>query len=171
MPPTDSGRPATSGDSRLGRIGGIDVLTRQALAGLRVRDVMTRDPVTVVSAETVEQVMDETIHQHRHTTYPVVENGTAVGLLPFASIARVPRWEWDERHIGDCMLPRADVPVLTEEESAVDALAELQTSDVGHAPLRRATRRPARDERPRARARRPAGGPSSFTGVRGRGVR
>jgi Zn-dependent protease len=109
------------------------VLTRQALSGLRVRDVMTRDPVTVAPDETVEQVIDETIHQHRHTTYPVVENGSAVGLLPFASIARVPRWDWGERHVRDCMLPRADVPVLTENETAVDALAEVSSSDVGRA--------------------------------------
>ena len=109
------------------------VLTRQALAGLRVRDLMTRDPTTVTPDETVVQVMDETIHQHRHTTYPVVENGSAVGLLPFAALARVPRWEWDERRVRDCMLPRADVPVLTEDESAVDALAEVSSSELGHA--------------------------------------
>jgi CBS domain-containing protein len=109
------------------------VLTRQALAGLRVRDVMTHDPVTVASDDTVAQVMDETIHQHRHTTYPVVDNGSAVGLLPFGSIARVPRWEWNGRRVRDCMLPRAEVPVLTEDESAVDALRELSESEVGHA--------------------------------------
>jgi CBS domain-containing protein len=48
-------------------------------------------------------------------------------------IDAVRRWEWDERHTRDCMLPRADVPVLTEDESAVDALAELSSSDVGRA--------------------------------------
>jgi CBS domain-containing protein len=31
------------------------------------------------------------------------------------------------------MVPRADVPVLTEDETAVDALAEVSSSDVGRA--------------------------------------
>lgn len=109
------------------------VLTRQALAGLSVRDVMTRDPVTVAPDETVEQVIDETIHRHRHTTYPVVENTSPLGLLPFNCVARVPRWEWNARRVRDCMLPLAQVPVLAEDEPAVDALAKLSSSDVGHA--------------------------------------
>ena len=78
----------------------------------------------------------------------VVENGSAVGLLAFAAVARCPRRERDERRVRDCMLPRADVPVLTEDESAVDALAEVSSSDLGHALVVSDARfyRPARDE-------------------------
>lgn len=103
---------------------------RQALAGLRVRDVMTRDPVTVSPDMTLGHFMDEVVSARRHTTYPVVENGRAVGLLPFRGVAEVPRAEWDRRHISDCMLPLGRVPTLTEEAPLVDALGELSQSRV-----------------------------------------
>jgi Zn-dependent protease len=101
------------------------VLARQALGGLRVRDLMTPQPVTVPPDLTLGRFMDEVVWKGRHTTYPVVEDGRAIGLLPFRCVAAVPRREWDERHVRDCMIARDEVPLLDEDEEAVDALAEL----------------------------------------------
>jgi Zn-dependent protease len=104
--------------------------TRQAFGGLRVRDVMTREPVTVEPEMTLGQLMDQVAWTRRHTTYPVVEDGQAVGLLPFRCVAEVPRAEWDERRVRDCLIPLRDVPVLEEDEELFDALAELSEADV-----------------------------------------
>src|ERR687896_38939 len=98
---------------------------RDALAGLRVRDLMVRDPSTVSQGASIGQFMDEVVLPNRYTTYPVVENGRAVGLLPFRCVAQIPRGEWDERTVRDCMLSRDDVPVLEEYEEIVDVLDEL----------------------------------------------
>ena len=43
---------------------------------------------------------------------------------PFASVAAVPRSEWETRP-ADTMISLDEVPLLTEDETAVDALAEL----------------------------------------------
>src|SRR6185295_14855014 len=63
------------------------LLTQQALSGLRVRDVMTTNPVVVSPDTTLGEFMDTIVLSRRHTTYPVVENGRAVGLLPFRCVA------------------------------------------------------------------------------------
>ena len=109
------------------------VLTQQALNGLRVRDVMTRNPVVVGPDMTLGEFMDNIMVSERHNTYPVVADGRPVGLLPFRCVANVPRNEWDTRHVRDCQLGLDEVPVLREDEEAVDALAELSTSRGGHA--------------------------------------
>jgi Zn-dependent protease len=109
------------------------VLAQQALAGLRVRDVMTPDPVTATPDLTLGQLMDRIVWQRRHTTYPVVEDGRPVGLLPFRRIAAVPRGDWDERHVSDCMIEVGRIPVLDPDEPAADAFAEVATSPVGRA--------------------------------------
>lgn len=98
---------------------------RDAFGGLRVRDLMVREPATVDADLPLGRFMDEVVWSHRHTTYPVVEAGRAVGLLPFRCVAEVPRGDWDGRLVRDCMLPLDDVPVLAEDERLVDALAEL----------------------------------------------
>jgi Zn-dependent protease/CBS domain-containing protein len=99
--------------------------TEQALGGLRVRDLMVRNPVTIDADATLARFMDEVAWAHRFTTYPVLDGGRPVGLLAFASVAAVPRSEWDTRRVRDTMIPLDQVSLLTEDAKAVDALAEL----------------------------------------------
>ena len=106
------------------------VSVRQALGGLRVRDLMAREPVTVSPDLTLGEFMDNVVWDKRYTSYPVVEDGTPVGLIPFRSVAEVPRREWDERHVRDVMHDPQDVPMLHEDDDAVEALAQLTESTV-----------------------------------------
>ena len=103
------------------------VATEQALGDLRVRDLMVRHPVTVDADSTIGRFMDDVAWSHRFTTYPVLEDGRPIGLLAFASVAAVPRSDWDTRRVRDTMFLLDDVPLLTEDEMAVDALEELST--------------------------------------------
>jgi CBS domain-containing protein len=73
------------------------------------------------------------VWQRRYTTYPVVENGRPVGLLPFRCVAQIPRTEWDVRTVRDCMLELDEVPILREDEAAIDALEKVGSSEVNRA--------------------------------------
>jgi Zn-dependent protease len=99
--------------------------TEQALGGMRVRDLMVRQPVTVDADSTIGRFMDDVASSRRFTTYPVLDGGSPVGLLAFSSVAAVPRSEWDTRRVRDTMIPLDEVPLLTEDEPAVEALADL----------------------------------------------
>jgi len=96
-----------------------------ALAGLRVRDLMVRSPTTVSPGQTIGELMDGVVWTDRHDTYPVVEAGRPVGLLPFRRIADVPRGEWGARTVAERMVPLADVAVLAGDESLEEALRAL----------------------------------------------
>jgi len=106
------------------------VATKEALAGLRVRDLMVREPVTVDADLSLGRFMDDVAWSRRYTTYPVLENGRPVGLLAFRSVAAVPRDKWNTHRVRDAMIPQEEVPVLDEDEPAIDALAELSTGGV-----------------------------------------
>lgn len=105
------------------------VATEQALAGLQVRDLMARNPVTVDADVTVGRFMDNiAAWSRRFTTYPVVDrSGMPIGLLAFSSVAATPRSEWDARRVRESMVPLDQVPLLGESTRAVDALAELSS--------------------------------------------
>jgi len=103
------------------------IATEAALDGLRVRDLMTRDPVTVDGNLTVGQFMDEVARSRRFTTYPVFDGERPIGLLAFSSVAALPRSEWDSRRVRDAMLPLERVPLLTENETAIEALTALSS--------------------------------------------
>jgi Zn-dependent protease len=95
------------------------------LAGLRVRDLMSAGPVVVAPDMTLSDVVDEVVWSARYTTYPVVDGGRPVGLLPFAALASVPRSAWEGTTVAECMLPLERVTVLDPELPAVEALAAV----------------------------------------------
>ncbi|HVM17060.1 MAG TPA: site-2 protease family protein [Gaiellaceae bacterium] len=109
---------AASGEARY-------LAVREALGGLRVRDLMVRDPATVPPTLTLGQFMDDVVWNRRYTTYPVVEGERPLGLLPFRKVAEVPRAEWDGRPVRDCMIGRDDVLLLSQDDEVVDVLPEL----------------------------------------------
>ncbi|MGH3036775.1 MAG: site-2 protease family protein [Gaiellaceae bacterium] len=109
------------------------VAAREALGGLRVRDVMARDPVTAPAGLTLGQFMDGVAWSRPYTTYPVTENGEVVGLLQFRRVAEVPRAEWDRRTVRDCMIPRDEVPVVEQDDELVVAAGEVAEHEVNRA--------------------------------------
>jgi Zn-dependent protease/predicted transcriptional regulator len=109
------------------------VAAREALGGLRVRDVMARDPVTAPAGITLGEFMDDVAWSRPYTTYPVTENGEVVGLLQFRRVAEVPRAEWDSRTVRDCMIPRDEVPVVEQDDELVLAAGEVAEHEVNRA--------------------------------------
>jgi Zn-dependent protease/predicted transcriptional regulator len=109
------------------------LLAQRALGGLRVRDLMVGEPVTTRADATLGEFMDDVVSRTRYTAYPVTDNGSAVGLLPFSCVADVPRREWDTRSVRDCMIPRDEVPVVGPDEELMHAAEELAESDLHRA--------------------------------------
>jgi Zn-dependent protease/predicted transcriptional regulator len=106
------------------------VMVSEALGDLRVRDLMVRDPVTVQADTTLGRFMDDVAWNRRYTSYPVMDDGRVVGVLAFRRVAEVPRSEWDRRSVRECMIERERVPTLDEDDTAVDALAELSEGEI-----------------------------------------
>jgi Zn-dependent protease len=102
------------------------VVLRDALGDLRVDDLMVHRPVTAPADATLSEFMDDVAHVHRFTTYPVVDAGRVVGLLPFARVAATPRAGWDEHHVRDCMILLDEAPVVQAGTPLLEALQEMQ---------------------------------------------
>jgi Zn-dependent protease len=109
------------------------LLARRALRGLHVRDLVVRDPVTARPDLTIGEFIHDIDGKTRHTTYPVTENGHAVGLLPLRRVAEVPRSDWEQRTVRDCMLPADEITVVSEDKALIDAAVELSASDIQRA--------------------------------------
>jgi Zn-dependent protease len=108
-----------------------------ALGGVRVRDVMVSQPVTVDADWTLAQFVDDVGSRYHYTTYPVIDDGRVVGLLPLAAVLRAPRPNWSTLRLRDCMLPLAAAPSVGEDDRLIDALAVLNPARLGRALVRR----------------------------------
>jgi len=103
--------------------------TARRLAGVRVGDVMTPDPVTVPSWLTVAGFFGDHAQRHRHPTFPVVAfDGTVDGLLAVTDTLRVPAAVRDSTRVRTIATPISRVPTARSDELLVDVLARLRVA-------------------------------------------
>ena len=103
---------------------------------LRVRELMVRDPVSVPPELPLDRFMDDVFLPLRHTSYPVLDRGRAVGLLSFRQVLDVPRDSWPQLRVADRMLPADRVPVLDAGATAAEALQVLAAGEPHRALVR-----------------------------------
>jgi Zn-dependent protease/CBS domain-containing protein len=104
---------------------------QQALAGLRVGDLMAREPATAAANLTLGRFLTEIAARERQTIYPVLDEGHVVGLLVLADATQVPTAEWDETTVRDCMIPLGQLAVLAERDTLTEALPTLDDGRSG----------------------------------------
>lgn len=97
---------------------------------MRVRDMMTTDPLTTSPGATLEEVAALGRDGDRYDAYPVTEDGRVLGLLPLRALQQVPRDEWAHRRAGEFTLEGPDAPAVTIEDTLAGALAALQAAPV-----------------------------------------
>ena len=99
-------------------------LLMSALAGIRVRDVMTADPICIHDSVPVDQVIDDVLLSRHWSTFPVVDDaGATTGLLTLRRIRAVPPDARARVLAGDVAIPLATTPVVGPDDSMADVLA------------------------------------------------
>jgi len=112
------------------------VNAQAALGGLRVGDIMVRDPVSVRADLPLDRFFDDVFLAHRHTAYPVVDDGP-VGLVSFRDALDVPRDQWPHMRVADRMLPLERALVVDADRELADVVGELTHDGVHRALVRR----------------------------------
>lgn len=105
----------------------------EVLAGVRVRDVMTKDPVTIPAMLPLNLAVDDYFLAHHHLAYPVCdEDGAPSGLLRLEWLKSVPRERWPYTTVS-AVIAETGAPLLTIEagELVTDAMRRLLEPDQG----------------------------------------
>lgn len=103
---------------------------REALARLPVRDIMTREVVTVRSEATVEQLADA-FWSHHVTSFPVVDGGTVRGIASLHQVHEVPPEQRTQRRVRELMRPLTDELIVGPDDSVFNALAKATRNQLG----------------------------------------
>lgn len=101
------------------------LLLRESLAGKRVRELMTRDPITVGPDTTVEELLEEYVYRHHHKLLPVVADGRLQGCVGIADIKRVPREQRASVTVSGIARPCASDNTVNPDLSAEELLAAM----------------------------------------------
>ncbi len=107
---------------------------RHALEGVRVGDVMSKDPVIVPSWITVELLVEQYVMGHQFTTFPTHSiDGRVDGLVTLRGIRQLPAQQRSKRRAIDIAIPAERVPIARPDEPLTDLLKRMGTASDGRA--------------------------------------
>jgi Zn-dependent protease len=95
----------------------------QAVTGLRVRDRMAPDPVSVAPQTSIDEFSRTVARRSPHGAHPVVDQKRLVGLLPAGSAAAVRRRDRASVTVADVMLTGDRVPVVGPDDQMLASLS------------------------------------------------
>ncbi len=110
------------------------VLTRDALDGLRVAEVMTPRPIVAPGWITVGEFIERYLLGSRHSAYPVEgPDGGIAGLVTLAQIRRVPSAQRDTTRLVDIAIAIPDLAIAAPGDLLVSLLERLTPNAGGRA--------------------------------------
>ena len=78
---------------------------QQSLAGVKVRDVIIRDLVTLPSTMSLDEAVSEYFLKHGFGGFPVMANGRFLGFITLKEIKNIRREEWGSVTVSEIAVP------------------------------------------------------------------
>lgn len=103
----------------------------EALGGVQVGDLMTRDPLSVPPEMPVQQLARDYFLARPHGGYPVTSNGKLLGIVTMQSIRSIPIAHRETATVKDVMVPYERMVTVTPTASGADALRRMAQHGVG----------------------------------------
>jgi CBS domain-containing protein len=111
-------------------------LAKDALTGVKVRDIMTSKVTSVPASISLNELVNKYFHQFIFICFPVVnEEGELLGLVSLRQIKDVPKELWDQKTVGDIMMRNSDFNILSPDDDALRAVNLIMRNDLGRAPV------------------------------------
>jgi Zn-dependent protease/predicted transcriptional regulator len=114
-----------------GSAGRVQASLRQALGGLRVRDMMTRDVQAVTADSSVEDLIDQHFTRHTYGGYPVTRNRDAIGLVTLHDLKKAPAEQRAATRVETIMEPVTSALVIDPDTPVLDAFNRMLSSGSG----------------------------------------
>jgi Zn-dependent protease/predicted transcriptional regulator len=106
-------------------------LVGQALTGVSVADIMTKDVLTVPPEITIQQLVSDYFLVHHHGGYPVVKEGQVLGLVTLQCVRNVPKEKREYETVRQAMIPCERAVVVKPSMNALDAMQKMARNNVG----------------------------------------
>ena len=104
---------------------------QESLSGIKVKDIMVKDIVTLSSSMTVDEAVNAYFLRYGYGGFPVIEDGKFLGIVTLKEIKEVPRENWSKVKVSDVFVPHSTRWQVASEEDIMKALELMITEDKG----------------------------------------
>ncbi|MGD1075141.1 MAG: site-2 protease family protein [Thermodesulfovibrionales bacterium] len=102
-----------------------------SLAGVKVRDVMVRDMVTISSSITLDEAVNGYFLRYGFGGFPVFDDGRFLGIVTLKEVKDVPREDWQKKRVSEVLMPHNRKWEVSPEGDVMKALEVMITEDKG----------------------------------------
>lgn len=102
---------------------------RRTLSGVPVERVMSRNPVALEAELPVRAAVEEYFLRHSRDAFPVVRDGTLVGVISLDEVAEVPEERRGETRVSEVMKGTAALPTASRGEMMDELFTRVSAGD------------------------------------------
>jgi Zn-dependent protease len=102
---------------------------QESLAGIRVREVMTPEVVTIDANRTVDEAVNQYFLRYGFGGFPVVQGGRLVGMISLKELKAIPREQWNSVTVGQVMVPHAAQSAIQPDQPITAAMDRMIQED------------------------------------------
>lgn len=106
------------------------LLLRESLGGVKIADIMTKEIVSIDGDIFLKSLIDDYFLRYRHSSYPVMDRDSVVGVISIKNVKDVPREKWESTKAREAMIPVTDSLVANPGEEAVLVLNRMLKNGV-----------------------------------------
>ena len=111
------------------------LLIESTLSGIKVRDVMRRNALTVAPDVSLEELVHDGILRGNGRCFAVMAGGDFSGLVTLTDVRRVPRDEWPTTSVYRAMTPATKLHTVRPGDNLMDVLRLMVEHDVHQLPV------------------------------------
>lgn len=108
---------------------------RESLKKVRVADIMRTEFDAVNPELSITTLVEDHILARGQRGFPVVENGSLVGMISFEDVRRISQDRWPATRVADLMTSRENLLTLEADDDSFDALSRLSAGNVNQMPV------------------------------------
>jgi Zn-dependent protease/CBS domain-containing protein len=101
------------------------LVTRQALEGETVRNLMIKDPITVTPSMTIRELIEDYVYRYHYKMFPVIEGETLIGCITTRHLREIPKDQWTTRTIGEVVSKCSTENTTTPETDVIKVLSSM----------------------------------------------
>ena len=108
---------------------------QQALSGVTVSEIMSKDVISVPAGLTLEEAIKEYFLVHHHVSFPVLIDSKVAGLITLAKIRNLGHDSWNEISVKEAMDTLTPEMMLTPDTALLDAVKVISRGSLGRTPV------------------------------------
>ena len=104
---------------------------QESLSGIKVRDIMVKDIVTLNSFITVDEAVNNYFLRYGYGGFPIIDDGKFLGIVTLKEVKNIHRENWGREKVADILVPHNKRWEVSPEDEVMKALELMIQEDKG----------------------------------------